>query len=150
MPNDEIAAQFIKNSILYSENLVIKQIFNLAWRILSNIPQGVTPVFYNKPYKTKYYHPHQHKLYDIEILKKLETEKLNGDVFEVKIDQHPDYYRILFVMENDSSKSYILFIFGFIKNHSIADLKTNLYCLYSDDIHKDRNKNKLRKGVDYE
>lgn len=143
---DEIAYDYINNVILHNRNKLIPRLFNKILVILSSMQANSRPIFYNSPQTIHFAIGTQS--YSGEIIKRLNTSKLKGDVFEVKIDQHPDYYRMQFIMENNKLVSFLLFTFCFTKRQFLRDYKTNYYCVLSDQlstvchIHK--------KGVDYQ
>lgn len=143
---EEIAFNYIQKSILNSSNVLIPRLFNKIWVILSKIKSNSTPAFYHTPLTIEFVSGDLY--YSGEIIKHLTTPKLKCDVFEVKIDQHPNYHRILFVMKEDSSQSFVLFTYGFTKIPEVIDHKTNWYSLLSDKLYKNCHIHK--KGVDYQ
>ncbi|MFI2132893.1 hypothetical protein ACH434_23040 [Lysinibacillus fusiformis] len=142
---DKIANHYIENQILKNKNILIPRLFLKVLNILQSIKQDKMPCFYSDPY------PIEIRLgslsYKGDIIKKLNARNLKSVIYEVRINQYPHFYRILFVMENMVLQPYTLFTFGFIKNLDIDDVETNLYSVYSDDIYK--KKDKLIKEVDY-
>lgn len=142
----EISYNFINNKILNNGNKLIPRLFNKIWVILSNISSDSRPTFYDSPQTIDFVVGNQS--YSGEIIKKLNTTKIKGIVYEVRIDQHPEYHRILFFIQDTKLVSFILFTFGFTKTHSIQDIKTNYYCLLSNKLQDDYRIHK--KGVDYQ
>lgn len=142
---EEIAHFYINQNIIHNKNVLIPRLFNKIWNILSNIRSNPKPEFYFRPYPVDFVWRNQQ--YSGEIIKKLMTPTLKADVYEVRINQHPEYYRVLFIIKEDVSEPFVLFTYGFTKNHSAVDHKTNFYSLLSDNLYKKCSIHK--KGVDY-
>lgn len=146
LDQNEIAFKYINDNILHNTNTLVPRLFNKILVMLSSIKANSQPDFYNKPKEVHLVL--QNQSYSGEIIKRLNTSKLRCDVFEVKIDQPPNYYRMLFIMENQQLVSFVLFTFGFTKTPTVIDVKTNLYSLLSSDVSKKYHIHK--KGVDYQ
>lgn len=136
----------INQTILRNHNVLIPRLFNKIWVILANINENQQPPFYDKPYTINFIW--QDEIYSGEIIKKLNTPKLDTNIYEVRMNQHPYYHRILFVMTKGKMNAFLLFTFGFTKQLNISDVKTNYYSLLSADLLKKSHSHV--KGVDFQ